>query len=135
MSIVSTTLDVIGALSAALGGIGLMNEIYRRVAFRVVDGQVVAYDPVLDSEDKPTRGSRARLAYDAGEGVVEHVSNSTSYPEDVAKHPVGSAAKVRFLPSSRDVPEFAPDLKESFAFPVGALAFAIVAFVAATFIR
>jgi hypothetical protein len=121
MSIITTTMDVVAGLSVALGAISLMNEGYRWIAARKVEGRIVAYEPVLDSQDKPTRAMKARFAYRLGDSEVEHSSNSSSYEEDAAAHPVGSIATIRYLPSNPDVPEFAPTLKESFLFPVGAL--------------
>ena len=89
MSIISTTVDIVAALSMALGGIGSMNEAYCWIAFRVVDGRVVRYEPVLDSQDRSTSGAKPWFAFQVDGAEVEHRSNSTSYESEIAAHPVG----------------------------------------------
>jgi hypothetical protein len=130
MSMISTAIDVVAGLTMAIGGVLTLNETYRRVAARKTVGKVVAWEPATDSQGLPTKGSYPRFAFTVGDRTVEERSNSTGYDEDVAAHPVGSSAPIRYLKG--EVPEFIPSVLGSLVYPLIAVVVGLGLFVLAT---
>jgi hypothetical protein len=130
MSVISTAIDVVAGLATVIGAVLTLNETYRRLAARKAEGRIVAWEAATDSQGAPTKGSYPRFAFTVDGRDIEERSNSTGYEDDVAAHPVGSLAPIRFLKG--EVPELIPSVRGSLVYPLISVAAGLALFVLAS---
>ncbi len=93
MGVISTLLDVIGALGVVIGAIILMNEAYATLISRPAPDRIV--DWLEETEGEIVR-YRAQLAYTTPDGVARTAASaSRQFDSDREAQPAGTAVTVR----------------------------------------